>query len=91
MNDVIITELGTRVNPDTDIVKFNGEKLRGEEKVYIVMNKPKDFITTMSDPHAEKTVMHLIEGNCKARVFPVGRLDKSTTGVLLLTNDGDLT
>jgi 23S rRNA pseudouridine2605 synthase len=54
------------------------------------MNKPKDFVTTMSDPHAERTVMQLVEGNCPARVYPVGRLDKATTGVLLLTNDGEL-
>src|SRR5574344_2450304 len=90
VNDVIITELGTRVFQN-DVVKFNDETIRGEEKVYIVMNKPKDFVTTTSDPHAEKTVMDLIAGKCHERVYPVGRLDKSTTGVLLLTNDGDLT
>ena len=90
VNDVIITELGTRVFQN-DVVKFNDETIRGEEKVYLVMNKPKDFVTTTSDPHAEKTVMDLIAGKCHERVYPVGRLDKSTTGVLLLTNDGDLT
>ena len=89
VNGVIVTELGTRVYPK-DVVRFNDERIKGESKVYIVMNKPKDFVTTMSDPHAEKTVMQLIEGNCPARVYPVGRLDKATTGVLLLTNDGDL-
>ena len=89
VNGVTITELGTRVYPK-DVVRFNNERIKGEQKVYIVMNKPKDFVTTMSDPHAEKTVMQLVEGNCPERVYPVGRLDKATTGVLLLTNDGDL-
>ena len=89
VNGVIITELGTRVYPK-DVVKFNDERIKGEAKVYIVMNKPKDFVTTMSDPHAEKTVMQLVEGKCAERVYPVGRLDKATTGVLLLTNDGEL-
>ena len=89
VNGVTITELGTRVYPK-DVVRFNDERIKGEAKVYIVMNKPKDFVTTMSDPHAEKTVMQLVEGKCAERVYPVGRLDKATTGVLLLTNDGDL-
>lgn len=89
VNGVIITELGTKVYSN-DVVKFNNERIKGEEKVYILMNKPKDYVTTVSDPHAEKTVINLIEGRCAERVFPVGRLDKATTGVLLLTNDGDL-
>ncbi len=89
VNDVVVTELGTKVFPN-DIVKFNGERIKGEEKVYIVMNKPKDFVTTVSDPYAEKTVVGLVQGKCKERVYPVGRLDKATTGVLLLTNDGEL-
>ncbi|OJV22975.1 MAG: hypothetical protein BGO30_00935 [Bacteroidetes bacterium 41-46] len=89
VNGEIITQLGVRVNPSDDI-RFNGERLKGEEKVYIVMNKPKDFVTTLSDPNAEKTVMELISGKCPQRVYPVGRLDKQTTGVLLLTNDGEL-
>ncbi|MEG0891307.1 MAG: pseudouridine synthase, partial [Bacteroidales bacterium] len=89
VNGAVITELGTRVYQN-DTVKFNDEKIKGEEKVYILMNKPKDYVTTLSDPHAEKTVMDLIEGKCAERVYPVGRLDKATTGVLLLTNDGDL-
>ena len=89
VNGVTITELGTRVYPN-DVVRFNDERIKGEAKVYIVMNKPKDFVTTMSDPHAEKTVMQLVEGKCAERVYPVGRLDKATTGVLLLTNDGEL-
>ncbi len=89
VNGVTITELGTRVYPN-DVVRFNDERIKGEQKVYIVMNKPKDFVTTVSDPHAERTVMQLVEGKCAERVYPVGRLDKATTGVLLLTNDGEL-
>ena len=89
VNGEIVTELGTKVNIYTDEVKFNGETLRGEEKVYIIMNKPKGFVTTASDPHADKTVMDLLKG-CNARVFPVGRLDKNTTGVLMFTNDGEI-
>ena len=89
VNGVVVTELGTKVNIYNDEVKFNGERLKGEEKVYIVMNKPKGYVTTASDPHADKTVMDLIKG-CSARVFPVGRLDKATTGVLMFTNDGEM-
>ncbi len=89
VNGQIVTELGSKVNIFNDDVRFNGERLRGEPKVYIVMNKPKGFVTTASDPHAEKTVMDLIKG-CNARVFPVGRLDKNTTGVLMFTNDGEI-
>lgn len=89
VNGEVISELGTKVNVLNDDVRFNGERIRGEEKVYIVMNKPKGFVTTASDPHAEKTVMDLLK-NCSARVFPVGRLDKNTTGVLMFTNDGEI-
>lgn len=89
VNGEVISELGTKVNVFTDDVRFNGERIRGEEKVYIVMNKPKGFVTTASDPHADKTVMDLLK-NCSARVFPVGRLDKNTTGVLMFTNDGEM-
>ena len=89
VNGEVVTELGTKVNVYKDEVKFNGEKLKGEEKVYLVMNKPKGYVTTASDPHAGKTVMELLKG-CPFRVFPVGRLDKSTTGVLMFTNDGEL-
>ena len=89
VNGTVVTELGSKVNIYTDDVRFNGERLKGEEKVYIVMNKPKGFVTTASDPHAEKTVMDLLKG-CKSRVFPVGRLDKYTTGVLMFTNDGEI-
>ena len=89
VNGEVVTELGTKVNILNDEIRFNGELLKGEEKVYIVMNKPKGYVTTASDPHAEKTVMDLLKG-CSARVFPVGRLDKNTTGVLMFTNDGDI-
>ena len=89
VNGEVVTELGTKVNIYTDDVRFNGERLKGEEKVYIVMNKPKGYVTTASDPHADKTVMDLLKG-CGARVFPVGRLDKNTTGVLMFTNDGEI-
>jgi len=91
VNGKVVTELGSRVKP-TDEVRFDGTRLKGEKKVYIIMNKPKDYVTTLSDPHAEHTVMDLIdEEDCPERIYPVGRLDKSTTGILLLTNDGDLT
>ena len=89
VNGEVVTELGTKVNIFTDDIRFNGQRLKGEEKVYIVMNKPKGFVTTASDPHAEKTVVDLVK-NCPARVYPVGRLDKNTTGVLMLTNDGEI-
>lgn len=89
VNGEVVTELGTKININTDDVRFNGERMRGEEKVYIVMNKPKGFVTTASDPHADKTVMELLKG-CQARVFPVGRLDKNTTGILMFTNDGEI-
>jgi len=92
VNGKIVTELGTRVNPEKDEIRFNNERIRGEKKVYIIMNKPKDYVTTLSDPHAEHTVMELISiSKCPERVVPVGRLDKATTGILLFTNDGDLT
>src|SRR5574344_394442 len=89
VNGTVITELGTKVDITKDDVRFNGERLKGEEKVYIIMNKPKGVVTTSSDPHAEKTVTDLITG-CSTRVYPVGRLDKNTTGVLMLTNDGEI-
>ena len=89
VNGEVVTELGTKVNIYTDDIRCNGERLRGEEKVYLIMNKPKGYVTTASDPHADKTVIDLVKG-CKSRVYPVGRLDKNTTGVLLLTNDGEI-
>ena len=89
VNGEVVTELGTKVNINTDDIRFNGERLKGETKVYIVMNKPRGYVTTASDPHADKTVMDLLKG-CPSRVFPVGRLDKNTTGVLMFTNDGEI-
>jgi 23S rRNA pseudouridine2605 synthase len=85
-----VTDLGIKVKFDDD-VRYRGKKLSAEKKVYILMNKPKGYVTTVEDPHAEHTVLELIGDACPERVYPVGRLDKATTGVLLLTNDGDLT
>ncbi len=90
INGKLVTELGIRISPG-DVIKYNGETLREEKKVYILLNKPRDYVTTMEDPHAKKTVLDLIKGACRERVYPVGRLDRNTTGVLLLTNDGELT
>ena len=90
VNGKVVTELGTKVAPGDD-VRYNGERLGNERKVYLLLNKPKDYVTTLEDPHAKKTVMELVSKACKERIYPVGRLDKNTTGVLLFTNDGDLT
>lgn len=90
VNGKVVSELGYKVFA-TDDVRFNGQRLKIEKKVYVLINKPKDTITTLSDPHATKTVMSLIEGCCRERIVPVGRLDRNTTGVLLLSNDGDMT
>jgi 23S rRNA pseudouridine2605 synthase len=89
VNGITVTTLGTKVERDDD-VRFNNERLKGESKAYVLLNKPKDYITTTDDPHAKKTVMELIAGACKERIYPVGRLDRNSTGVLLFTNDGDL-
>lgn len=89
INGKIITELGTKVMPN-DIVKFNGKVIKAEPKTYILLNKPKGFVTTVDDPHADKTVMDLVRNACKERIYPIGRLDKNTTGVLLFTNDGEM-
>ncbi len=89
INGKTITELGTKVKPG-DEVRFDGRRLNAEKKVYLLLNKPKDFVTTTDDPHAEKTVMDLVKNACDERIYPVGRLDRNTTGVLLFTNDGDL-
>ena len=74
----------------SDLVKFNGQTIRGEKKKYVLLNKPKDFITTTSDDRGRKTVMQLVDNACDERIYPVGRLDRNTTGLLLFTNDGDL-
>ena len=90
VNGKVVTELGTKVLP-TDEVRFNGEPVHGEKKVYLVLNKPKGYVTSLDDPHAGKTVMELVKGACTERIYPVGRLDKNSLGLLLFTNDGDLT
>ncbi len=89
VNGVTVTELGSKVMPG-DVVCYNGQQIQNEKKVYIVMNKPKGFVTTLDDPHADKSVMDLVKNACNERIYPVGRLDKNSVGVLLLTNDGDL-
>jgi 23S rRNA pseudouridine2605 synthase len=90
VNGNVVTELGARVSPG-DAVRFNNEPLSGEKKAYILINKPKGFVTTVEDPHADRTVIDIVRGKCSERVYPVGRLDKSSVGVLLITNDGELT
>tara|TARA_R110002072_G_scaffold251518_5_gene410423 strand:- start:20973 stop:21875 length:903 start_codon:yes stop_codon:yes gene_type:complete len=89
VNGEIITEMGHKVEP-TDIVKYDGASINAEKKRYVLLNKPKGFITTMDDPQGRKTVMSLVKKACRERVYPVGRLDRETTGLLLFTNDGDL-
>ena len=89
VNDQVVTELGTKITRQ-DVVTFNGEQVQIESKVYIVLNKPKNCVTTSDDPQERLTVMDLVKNACHERIYPVGRLDRNTTGVLLLTNDGDL-
>lgn len=89
VNGEVVTELGTKVMR-TDDVKFHDDAVRPEKKVYVLLNKPKDYVTTSDDPQKRKTVMDLVHDACRERIYPVGRLDRNTTGVLLLTNDGDL-
>jgi len=90
VNGKIVTEMGLKITSKDDI-RYKNRRLSAEKKVYILMNKPKGYVTTVEDPHADHTVLEIIGDECPERVYPVGRLDKSTTGVLLLTNDGDLT
>lgn len=89
VNGVVVTELGVKVMPG-DSVKFRSKVVSPEKNVYVLLNKPKDFITTTDDPQDRRTVMHLVANACKERIVPVGRLDRNTTGLLLFTNDGDL-
>ena len=89
VNGVVVTELGTKVKR-SDEIKFHDQPVNIERKVYVLLNKPKDCVTTSDDPQERKTVMDFVKGACKERIYPVGRLDRNTTGVLLLTNDGDL-
>ena len=89
VNGVVVTELGTKIKR-ADEVKLHDQMVSIERKIYILLNKPKDTVTTSDDPQARRTVMDLVKGACDERIYPVGRLDRNTTGVLLLTNDGDL-
>ncbi len=89
INGKVVTDLSTRVN-NRDIVKYRNKTLSSEKKIYMLLNKPKGYVTTVRDPHASHTVLELIGDACRERIYPVGRLDKDTTGLLLLTNDGDL-
>ena len=89
VNGEVVTELGTKILR-TDEVKFHDQPVTIEKKVYVLLNKPKDYVTTSDDPQQRKTVMDLVKNACPERIYPVGRLDRNTTGVLLLTNDGDL-
>ena len=90
VNGKVVTEMGYQVMPD-DEVNYGGEKLRSERHRYFLLNKPKGYITTSDDPQERKTVMMLMDGCCSERIYPVGRLDRATTGLLLFTNDGELT
>ena len=89
MNGEVVSELGTKILR-TDSVMFHDQPVTLEKKVYVLLNKPKDYVTTSDDPQQRKTVMDLVKNACPERIYPVGRLDRNTTGVLLLTNDGDL-
>ena len=89
VNGEVVTELGTKILR-TDTVMFHDTPVTPEKKVYVLLNKPKDYVTTSDDPQQRKTVMDLVKGACQERIYPVGRLDRNTTGVLLLTNDGDM-
>lgn len=89
VNGIVVTELGTKVKR-SDEVMFHDQTINMEKKVYVLLNKPKDYVTTSDDPQNRKTVMDLVKNACRERIYPVGRLDRSTTGVLLFTNDGDL-
>jgi len=89
VNGKIVTQLGTKISSE-DSVQFGGETLRKEKLAYLLLNKPKDYITTTDDPENRRTVMALIANACKERIYPVGRLDRATTGLLLFTNDGEL-
>ena len=90
VNGEAVTELGHKVDPAKDLVRYNGELLKREKKVYVLLNKPKDYITTTDDPQERRTVMQLVDKASRERIYPVGRLDRNTTGLLLMTNDGDL-
>lgn len=90
VNGEVVNELGFKVDPFKDVIRYNGELLKREKMVYVLLNKPKDYITTTDDPQERRTVMHLVEKASRERIYPIGRLDRNTTGLLLMTNDGDL-
>jgi len=90
VNGIVINELGHKIDPIKDEIRYNGELLKREKMVYVLLNKPKDYITTTDDPQERRTVMHLVEKASRERIYPIGRLDRNTTGLLLMTNDGDL-
>ncbi|HKL12218.1 MAG TPA: pseudouridine synthase [Halanaerobiales bacterium] len=90
VNGVVVTEMGTKVDPTEDTIEVDGEEIEKESKIYLKLYKPKGYVTTVNDPQGRKTVMDLIQGIDK-RIYPVGRLDLDSSGLLLLTNDGDLT
>lgn len=90
INNEVVTKLGTKVDP-SDTVHYGGELIQGQKKQYVLLNKPKNYITTMDDPKERLTVMELVTKACKERIYPVGRLDRATTGLLLFTNDGAMT
>lgn len=90
INNKVVTELGTKVSPG-DTVHYGGMLLQSQRKQYVLLNKPKNYITTMDDPEERQTVMELVTKACKERIYPVGRLDRATSGLLLFTNDGDMT
>lgn len=91
VNDKVVKQMGMKIIPDRDKVSYLGQVLEPENKVYVLLNKPKNFITTTNDPEGRRTVLELVKTATTERIFPVGRLDRNTTGLLLLTNDGDLT
>lgn len=90
VNGEVVSELGAKIDPMKDVIRYNGQTLKREKMVYVLLNKPKDYITTTDDPQERHTVMHLVEKASRERIYPVGRLDRNTTGLLLMTNDGDL-
>ncbi len=90
VNNKIVTQLGTKIDPQEDVVHYGGDKIKVEKYQYVLLNKPKDFITTSKDPQNRKTVLELVSNACIERIYPVGRLDRNTLGLLLFTNDGML-
>jgi 23S rRNA pseudouridine2605 synthase len=90
VNGKVVTELGTKIDPKVDSVRYDDRSLKPEALRYVLLNKPKDYLTTTDDPQERKTVMELIQGACRERIYPVGRMDRQTMGLLLFTNDGEM-